>query len=97
MAIEKDDVRHIARLSRLMLGDKEFDYFADQLQRIVNYIDQLKEVDTADTEPTSHVLSLRNVFRQDVIGKSLPKEDALKNAPSREGWLFKVPKIIEDI
>ena len=96
MSIKKEDVKHIARLARLKLKDKEIDYFASQLANIIDYIDQLKEVDTSDVEPTSHVLFVQNVFRKDIVSPSLKRDDVLKNAPSKEKELFKVPRIIEE-
>ena len=97
MAITKNDVKHIATLARLKLGDKELDYFAEQLRGILDYIGQLKEVDTKDTEPTSHALPIQNVFREDKIKPSLKQNDVLKGAPAEEGGFFKVPRIIEEL
>ena len=97
MAIKKEDVKYIARLARLKLDDKELDYFAGQLGRIVDYIGQLKEIDTSKVEPTSHVLSIQNVFREDKIKPSLKKGAVLANAPATEEGLFKVPRIIEEL
>lgn len=96
MTIKKEIVKHIAKLSRLRLNDREVDYFASQLSSIIDYIDQLKEVDTSDVEPTSHVLLIQNVFREDIISPSLKAEDVLRNAPAKEG-LFKVPRIVEEL
>ena len=94
MPIEKDDVKHVAQLARLKLTEKEINYFAKQLDSIINYIDQLKEVNTSNVEPTTHVLPIQNVFRDDAVLPSLKAEDALKSAPSKEKELFKVPRII---
>ncbi len=94
MPIEKDDVKHVAQLARLKLTEEEINYFAKQLDSIVNYIDQLKEVNTSNVEPTTHVLPIQNVFRDDAARPSLKAGDALKNAPSKEKELFKVPRII---
>ena len=96
MAINKDDVKHIAKLARLELSDKEINYFAAQLGQILEYIDQLKEVDTSNVEPTSHVLSMQNIFHEDIVKPSLKQEAVLKNAPAVEGELFKVPRIIKE-
>jgi len=95
MAIEKKTVRHIARLARLKLNDKEIEYFANQLSNIIDYIDQLKEVDVSKVEPTTHALYIQNVFRKDIAKPSLKIEDVLQNAPAKEGDFFKVPRIIE--
>ena len=97
MPIKRDEVRHVAQLARLKLSDKEIDYFAGQLARIIGYIDQLKEVDTSGVEPTDHILSIQNVFRKDNVKPSLKKEAVLKNAPASEAGLFKVPRIIEEL
>jgi len=67
-----------------------------QLTSILSYIDKLNEIDTKDVQPTSHALStLKNVFRKDILGHSLSADDALKNAPSKDGDFFRVPQIIE--
>ena len=94
MGIGKDDVRYIATLARLKLKTKEVGYFAEQLGRILDYIGQLKELDTLHVEPTSHALPIQNVFREDKVKPSLRSEDVLKNAPAKEKGLFKVPRII---
>ena len=96
MPIEKDDVKHVAQLARLKLTEEEINYFAKQLDSIINYIDQLKEVNTSNVEPTTHVLPIQNVFRDDAVLPSLKAEGALKNAPSKENEFFKVPRIIEE-
>jgi aspartyl-tRNA(Asn)/glutamyl-tRNA(Gln) amidotransferase subunit C len=93
--ITKEQIQHIAVLSRLNLSEEEKDLFGSQLSSILDYVDQLNELDTRETEPTSHVLSLSNVMRDDILASSLPREEALKNAPSHSGNFYRVPKIIE--
>ena len=94
--IDKKTVQHVALLSRLSLDDKELELYSKQLASILTYISKLNELDTKNVQPTSHALStLKNVFRKDVLKPSLLPEDALKNAPAREGGLFKVPQVIE--
>jgi len=96
MSIDIKDVRHIALLSRLELDEKDLETYSKQLASILSYISKLNEIDTANVHPTSHPLAtLKNVFRKDVLKKSLAPEEALKNAPSKEGNFFKVPQIIE--
>lgn len=95
MKITKEEVRHIASLSRLSLSEEEVETFGDQLNAIIEYVEHLKELDTAGTEPTSHVLPIRNVTREDVSGASLPREEALRNAPDATDKFYRVPKIIE--
>ena len=95
--ITKDTVNYVARLSRLSLNDDQADKFQDQLSRILDYIEQLNEVDTEEVLPTSHVLSsMKNVFREDVPGESVSNEEALSNAPQKKDNFFKVPKIIKE-
>jgi len=93
--ITKEQIQHIAVLSRLNLSEEEKDLFGSQLSSILDYMDQLNELDTRETEPTSHVLSLSNVMRDDILTSSLPGEEALKNAPSRSENFYRVPRIIE--
>ncbi len=94
--IDNQTVKRVALLSRLSLSDAELALYVRQLASILSYIDKLNEVDIKDVQPTSHALpTLKNVFRKDILKPSLKTEDALKNAPSKEGAFFKVPKIIE--
>ena len=95
MKITKEQIQHIAVLSRLNLSEEEKDLFGSQLSSILDYMDQLNELDTRETEPTSHVLSLSNVMRDDILASSLPREEALKNAPSHSENFYRVPRIIE--
>ncbi|MFZ3135860.1 MAG: Asp-tRNA(Asn)/Glu-tRNA(Gln) amidotransferase subunit GatC [Thermodesulfovibrionales bacterium] len=95
MKITKEQIQHIAVLSRLNLSEEEKDLFGSQLSSILDYMDQLNELDTRETEPTSHVLSLSNVMRDDILTSSLPGEEALKNAPSHSQNFYRVPRIIE--
>ena len=89
------DLKHIARLSRLHLTDEELRFFETQVSQILQFVDKLKEVNVAGVEPTSHPLSLSNVFRKDEINPSLPVEEFLKTDPRARGRFFEVPKIIE--
>lgn len=95
MKISVEMVNHIALLSRLEFKEEEIVKFQEQLSRIIEYVEKLNEVDTKDIEPTSHVISINNVFREDKVGKSLPREEALRNAPDSTEKFFRVPKIIE--
>ena len=94
--IDSKTVKHVAHLARLELNDKELRQHSEQLASILSYISKLNEIDTKDVVPTSHALStLKNVFRKDVLKKSLETGETLKNAPASEGDFFKVPQIIE--
>jgi aspartyl-tRNA(Asn)/glutamyl-tRNA(Gln) amidotransferase subunit C len=94
--IDESVVRHIAKLSRLKLDEKELTKFSSQLEVILSYIDKLNEVDTSKVQPTSHAASsIENVFRKDELKPSLTPEEALKNAPKKTNGYFIVPKVIE--
>lgn len=91
----KVSVEHLARLARLSLNEEEKERFSEQLGGILDYVGRLNELDTSSVEPTSHVLSLSTVVREDVPGDSLTREEALLNAPDRSDAFYRVPKIIE--
>ena len=93
--IDPDQVRQIARLSRIELTDPQLEQFTSQLSDILSYVDQLNELDTAAVEPTTHPLRLGNVFRSDKVQPSLSSEQALANAPQTHGQFFAVPKVLE--
>lgn len=95
MKIGIKDVEYVARLARLTLSDEEKDEFVVQLNDILTYMDKLNELDTKEVQPTSHVISVKNVFRVDEIRESLSREPSLGNAPETEKGFYKVPKIIE--
>lgn len=91
----KISVEYISKLARLSVSEKEREAFSAQLQGILSYMEKLNELDTKDVEPTSHVVSLSNVMRDDVQRDSISREDALANAPDRTDKFYRVPKIIE--
>ncbi len=91
----KISIEHIAHLSRLSLSDKEKELFGGQLESILSYMEKLNELDTRDIEPTSHVIAISNITRDDVQRPSLDREDALMNAPDKTEKFYRVPKIIE--
>ena len=95
MKISEDDVRYVAQLARLTLDDDRIHEMSETLSGILTYIDKLNEVDTSTIPPTSYVVNVDTVFREDLIQESLPQEDALQNAPDRIGAFYRVPKIIE--
>lgn len=95
--ITRADIDKVALLSRLAFSPEEADVFAGQLSQILEYADQLNELDTKGVEPTSHAIPLRNVFREDEPRPSLTPEDALANAPESENQCFKVPQIIQEM
>jgi len=91
----KISIEHLARLARLSVSGDEKILFANQIDNILNYMDKLNELDTSDIEPTSHVVSLSNVVREDLPKASLDRKDALMNAPDKTDKFYRVPKIIE--
>ncbi len=95
MSITAEEVRHIALLSRLELTDDEVKLYTGHLDQILQYVEKLKELDVEGVEPTSHAIPLYNVMREDVVEKSLSKEDALRNAPDRADPYYRVPKTTE--
>ena len=90
------EVDHVAELAKLALTDQEREAFCLQLSAILEYAERLQEVDTGDIAPTSTVLPLENVMRDDEAGPSLPVADALANAPVVEENCFRVPVVLED-
>lgn len=90
------EVEHVARLARLELAPAEKERMRSQLDVILGYVAKLNEVDTTGVAPTSHVLPLVNVMREDEVRPSYPAEAMLANAPEPEGDLFRVPKILEE-
>lgn len=94
MKIDADEVRHVAALARLELSPDEIEVFRGQLDSILTYMDKLRELETTDVPPTSHVISMATPFREDRVRPSIPREEALGNAPDSEGGCFKVPRMI---
>ena len=92
--ITLDDVRHVAKLSRLALDESRLEKFSVQLGSILTYVAKINEVDVTGIEPMAHALPLHNVLREDVVEPSLPLEKVLQNAPDSDGPFFKVPKVI---
>ena len=95
MSINKDTVKYTTDLARIELSSNELEHFTGQLDRILDYVHKLKKVDVKKLEPTSHVLEMKNVYREDKVKPSLPVDEVMKNAPAKENNLFKVRKIIE--
>jgi aspartyl-tRNA(Asn)/glutamyl-tRNA(Gln) amidotransferase subunit C len=94
MKITKEEVLHVAHLARLEIDESAIERFAGQIGDILEYVDQLKQVDTEGVRPTSHVLALANAFREDVQTQHLPQEVSLANAPQKEDGSFVVPKVV---
>jgi aspartyl-tRNA(Asn)/glutamyl-tRNA(Gln) amidotransferase subunit C len=95
MKITKEEVEHVALLARLTFSETEKERFTTQLNSILAYMDKLSQLDTSSVQPTFHAVALDNVFREDEVRPSLPRDFTLRNAPDGDGQFFRVPKIIE--
>lgn len=96
MAITREDVEKVALLARLRLSEAEVDSLTEELGKIVAFVDQLAEVDTEGVEPMAHAVEVHNVFADDKVRPSLPREQALANAPSHNGEGYLVPPVMGD-
>jgi aspartyl-tRNA(Asn)/glutamyl-tRNA(Gln) amidotransferase subunit C len=94
--ISREDVEHVAELARLELTAAEKEQFIAQLNEILTYFEKLNELDTTDVEPTSQVIPMSNVLRDDAVQPSLDRAEVLQNAPEESHFFFKVPRIIEE-
>ncbi|GBE58392.1 aspartyl/glutamyl-tRNA(Asn/Gln) amidotransferase subunit C [bacterium BMS3Abin01] len=92
--VNHDDVRYVAGLARLKLAGEELDRYAAQLSTILNHVNKIAELELDGVEPTSHVLELTNVFREDEPQPSISQVAALANGPEVEGNAFRVPAIV---
>jgi aspartyl-tRNA(Asn)/glutamyl-tRNA(Gln) amidotransferase subunit C len=89
--IEREQVLHVAKLARLKFSEEEIERLAPELSKILEYVEQMNRLDLEGVEPTSHVVKLENVLREDVPRPSLPKERALEQAPDAADGGFRVP------
>ena len=95
MALTVEQVQWVAHLARLDLAHAELETMARQLTSIIDYVNQLADVDTKDVEPLAHPLPIQNVFREDNTEPSLAVDAALANAPDRHGAFYGVPAVLE--
>jgi aspartyl-tRNA(Asn)/glutamyl-tRNA(Gln) amidotransferase subunit C len=95
-AISREEVAHLARLSRLAVTDEELDRFAGQLEVILQAVARVGEVAAADIPPTSHSVPLSNVFRDDVVAPGLAHDEALSGGPDVAEGRFRVPRILDE-
>ncbi len=91
--ISRDDVSHVARLARLRLEAAEADRMTAELARILEHVDKIGELDLAAVAPTAHVLAVVDVVRPDKPRPSLPRDEALRNAPAVSDDCFRVPRM----
>lgn len=92
--LSRSDVQHVAHLARLGLNDEEITLLEGQLNHIIDQFAVLSDLSTDDIAPTAQTIELENILREDVVGPSLPVEDALANAPERSGDYFVVPAVL---
>jgi aspartyl-tRNA(Asn)/glutamyl-tRNA(Gln) amidotransferase subunit C len=95
MRLTPEEVEHVALLGRLKLTEEERERFTTQLNSILEYFEQLQQIDTTGVPPMSHAVAVTNVLREDEPQPSLTPEEALRNAPDREEDYFRVPRVIE--
>lgn len=94
MPLTKVQVEQVAALARLKLSPQEIEKFTNELTVILDYVSQLESVNTEGVEPKDQFISAENVFREDKVRPSLPREQALANAPDKDDEFFRVPKVI---
>ncbi len=95
MSISKDEVLYVAHLARLRLSENETEQLAGDMNRILEYMELLNQVDTSGVEPLEHVIEPDGALRKDEALKPLDHEEALKNAPDADSDYFRVPRVIE--
>ena len=95
MKVDKKEVEYVAMLARVELSEEEKDLYSEQMSTILAFFDRLKEVDTGNVQPTSHVVDLVNAYRSDEVRPGPGVEEVLANAPERAQRLFRVPKILD--
>ncbi|KKE78880.1 Asp-tRNA(Asn)/Glu-tRNA(Gln) amidotransferase subunit GatC [Oceanobacillus caeni] len=94
--ISKEQVKHVAHLARLAVTEEEVEQLTKDLGAIIDYAEQLNELDTENVEPTTHVLEMKNVMRKDEARQWITQEEALKNAPDKKDGQFRVPSILTE-
>ncbi len=95
-SLSRDDIAHLARLSRLAVTDTELDLFAGQLGVVLGAVARVQDAPTRDVPPTTHAVPLTNVYRPDVVQPSLTRDQVLAGAPATEDDRFRVPRILQD-
>lgn len=94
MQLDRQQVAHVARLARIQLNEVDLQRLTGDLAQIIAYIEQLDELDTAGVEPMAHAVDMANVFADDELAASLPRDEALANAPKHDGEFFRVPAVL---
>jgi aspartyl-tRNA(Asn)/glutamyl-tRNA(Gln) amidotransferase subunit C len=94
MSLTRAEVEKVSLLGRLLLSESELDTMTTQLTRVVGYVEQLREVNTDGIQPMAHAVEMHNVFRDDLQFASLPRDEALANAPKRDSECYRVPAVL---
>lgn len=94
--ITDDQVRHVAKLSRLSLEPQQIHHFAQQLSSVLGYVSKLNELEVSHVEPMAHAMDVTNVLREDIETQPMAVEAVLANAPETDPPFFKVPKVLGD-
>jgi aspartyl-tRNA(Asn)/glutamyl-tRNA(Gln) amidotransferase subunit C len=94
MSVTKNDVKKIAELARLQFSETELENYTTEMNKMLDYVDKLNELNTENVQPLSHPIENTNVFREDEVKQSTNRVEALKNAPDKSSEHFKVPKVI---
>lgn len=95
MAVSEEEVKYVANLARLQLDQEETKNLATDMNKILEYMELLNEIDTSDVQPLEHVIDLESRLRKDEAKEPISHEDALKNAPDADSDYFRVPRVIE--
>lgn len=95
MIITDEIIDYVSSLARLDLSAEEKTRIKGEIEKIIDYMDVLNTLDTTKVEPMSHVLPVTNVFREDTVAVSVPREEILANAPEVDDGAFRVPKTVE--
>ncbi len=95
MQVDEQLVLRLEKLARLRLSEEEREIIQGDLNKVLEMVDKLKEIDTENVEPLVYINDDVNVLREDVVRNQTPREDALRNAPAEDGTYFKVPKVIK--
>lgn len=94
MSLTREDVEKVALLARLRLSDAELDTLTAQLGQIVEYVEQLSQLDTENVQPMAHAVELSNVLAEDEVRDSLPRAEALAGAPKHDDECYRVPAVL---
>lgn len=94
--LDKKTIETLTKLCRIGCNDKELEAILSDLKKILNYVDQLQEIDTENVEPCNQVLEgVSNVMREDTVGSTLPRETFLANVPSQVGGMVRIPLVLK--